>query len=72
MRVSSRTTTDGATVVNPQVVCLRLSGSFGTVLSDTDAEAWLPRRIRWFCWRCRRFSRMPVERCEPEGPLSCT
>jgi len=31
-------------VVNPQVVCLRLSGSFGTVLSDTDAEAWLPRR----------------------------
>jgi len=32
-------------VVNPQVVCLRLSGSFGTVLSDTDAEAWLPRRV---------------------------
>jgi hypothetical protein len=39
MRVSSRTTTDGATVANPQVVCLRLSASFGTVLSDTDAEA---------------------------------
>ena len=39
MRVSSRTMTDGATVANPQVVCMRLSGSFGTVLSDTDAKA---------------------------------
>ena len=39
MRVSSRTMTDGATVANPQVVCMRLSASFGTVLSDTDAKA---------------------------------